>query len=52
MASQFLRRASRGWEEMAGSGVEVEMVVVEGPSPWRRVSWTPGADGAEEVWVV
>lgn len=42
--SQALRRASRGWRDAGALGM---LEVSEGPTPWRRVSWTPGAEGAE-----
>lgn len=49
MASQFLRRDSRGCEE---SVVGVEEVFTVGPTPARRVSCRPGAEGApRERWV-
>lgn len=43
VASHAFRRASRGCAE---SGKEADDVAVEGPTPMRRVSWRPGADGA------
>lgn len=43
VASQALRRDSRGWEESGWEDVEV---VVEGPRPARMVSCRPGAEGA------
>jgi hypothetical protein len=49
-----LRRASRGWAESTGAGASVEVGALEGPTPARRVSWRPGAEGAEVdlvVWV-
>lgn len=49
MASQDLRRASSG---CADTGVEDLASWGEAPTPWRSVSWTPGAEGAEEVCVV
>lgn len=42
--SQALRRASSGWRE-TGAGDSADKVF--GPMPWRSVSWTPGADGAD-----
>lgn len=47
MASQDLRRASRGCVE---TGLLAAASKGERPTPWRRVSWMPGAEGAEEVW--
>lgn len=55
VASQFLRRVSSGCEESVMGVEEVVEVEGEGPTPARRVSWRPGAEGAEvEVvaWVV
>lgn len=51
MASHCLRRDSRGCAE-SGMVLEVLFVVTEGPTPARRVSWRPGADGApmETAW--
>jgi hypothetical protein len=46
VASQFLRRDSRGWDE---SVVGVWLRFTEGPTPARRVSWRPGAEGAPVV---
>lgn len=43
MASQPLRRASSGCDE---TGAEAA-TWAEGPRPARRVSWMPGAEGAE-----
>jgi hypothetical protein len=50
VASQFLRRDSSGWEDVG----RLEGVKGEGERPARRVSCTPGAEGAEVevvVWV-
>lgn len=47
MASQFLRRASSGCVE---TGLLEAASKAEAPTPWRRVSWMPGAEGAEEEW--
>ena len=45
MCCQFARRDSRGWVEV------ISGFVVEADPPWereeRRVSWIPGAEGAE-----
>ncbi|TFB03135.1 hypothetical protein CCMA1212_004549 [Trichoderma ghanense] len=49
VASQDLRRASRGCVE---TGLLAAASKGERPTPWRRVSWMPGAEGAEEVWSV
>jgi len=43
--SQLLRRASRGWDEIGVA--EEEREEGEGPTPERRVSCRPGAEGAE-----
>jgi hypothetical protein len=56
VASQFLRRDSRGWDEM-GLVVPVAVAEVvresrgEGPTPDRRVSCRPGAEGADVLWL-
>lgn len=46
MASQLLRRASRGCAE---EGLLAAASKGDWATPWRRVSWTPGAEGAEVV---
>lgn len=47
MASQFFKRVSRGWFESIGEVVVlVEDGEREGPTPERRVSCRPGAEGA------
>lgn len=43
VSSQRLRRDSSGCAE---SGMEAADVVTDGPTPWRRVSCRPGAEGA------
>lgn len=58
MARQFARRVSRGCEEAIWTGVEVlDWAVGAGAARLRfvrRVSWTPGAEGApvKRPWVV
>lgn len=46
MARQLARRDSRGWVDWRGAGAEEDVVVVVVVDA-RRVSWMPGAEGAE-----
>jgi hypothetical protein len=56
VASQLLSRASSGWAEVVGwSRASVLLAVLvarvlEGPTPERRVSCRPGAEGADADW--
>jgi len=46
VARQLARRDSRGCEDWRGAGAEVDVDVVAVVEA-RRVSWMPGAEGAE-----